>query len=109
MSDEYNPDEWDPKKWDDEKLLAELTKRYTYTVIPPCCVCGDELTCQRAGGGEPTVYACSGYEDDPDKPGCIRRMEGRKGADEHYVKSEFIDRKGGDDTVMELIARFKLK
>lgn len=59
------------------------------------------------GGGEPTRWACSGMEDDPEHPGQLRYKPDRKVADQHYGDSEWIDRRqGGDSAVMELIARF---
>ena len=100
-------DPYDPKLWDDAALLTELRKRYEPTKIPPCRVCAAEMSIQSIGGGEPTVYACQGMEDDPDEPGRVRRMAGRGLVDDHYRSSEFIDRRqGGDEVVMELIERF---
>ena len=88
--------------WSDEDLALVLTKHYEPSVIPPCCVCGGPLSCERCGGGEPTVYACSGVAEGP----LYRYKEGRHPADEHYVKSRFVDRRqGGDATVMELLRR----
>ena len=64
---------------------------------------------QRVGGGEPTVWACSPNEEDPDKPGYLRRKKDRGGVDEHYVQSEYVDRRqGGDDLVIELVRRHNL-
>jgi hypothetical protein len=71
-------------------------------------VCGGELSMQACGGGEPTRWACDGQEDDPEHPGRLRWKAGRELVDEHYVRSEFIDRRrGGDELVMDLVRRFK--
>ena len=96
----------EPADWTDCEILQELIRRYKPSVIPPCRVCGGELSIGAAGGGEPTRWACSGYEDDPERPGCVRLMAGRKLADEHYARSEYVDRRrGGDGLVMEMIQR----
>ena len=83
--------------------LKSMRECYTPAVIPPCRVCGGELSPQRMGGGEPTVYACSTNEDDPKRPGYVRPKEGRDIADKHYSDSRFVDRINGDRRVLELI------
>lgn len=98
--------EKDVTEWTTADLLDVLTERYKPTEVPPCRVCGAELSIGRMGGGEPTVWACSGQEDDPERPGYLRMVEGRTPADEHYGKSEFVDvRQGGDEAVMEAVRR----
>lgn len=88
-------------EWTDDELFGELTLSYRAPEIPLCRVCGDELSCQSVGGGEPTVYACSGLVD-----GVLQ--EGRRIADEHYRSSEWKDyRQGGDGRVLELIRRLR--
>lgn len=88
----------------DKQMLAELRKRYTPPEIPKCIICGGELSIQRCGGGEPTVYACDGYEADPENPGMVRRAAGRYIADKHYEESRYIDWiKGGDSDVVALL------
>ncbi|WP_439412865.1 ead/Ea22-like family protein [Enterobacter ludwigii] len=88
----------------DKQILAELRKRYTPPEIPKCSICGGELSIQRCGGGEPTVYACDGYEADPENPGMVRRAAGRDIADKHYEESRYIDWiKGGDSDVVALL------
>lgn len=88
----------------DKQTLAELRKRYTPPEIPKCSICGGELSIQRCGGGEPTVYACDGYEADPQNPGMVRRAAGRDIADKHYEESRYIDwKKGGDSDVVALL------
>lgn len=99
----------EPFEVPDDDLAAFLEDRYTAEEIPPCCVCGGPLSIQRAGGGERTVWACSGYEDDPDNPGHVRRQPGRGVADEHYSKSRWEQMKSGDQWVLELVRRFKLR
>jgi hypothetical protein len=97
----------DVTKWTDAEIVTALVKRYRPTVIPPCRVCGGALSPQCLGDG-PSIWACSHYEDDPDKPGYVRPKTGRSIADEHYDKSEFIDyRQGGDDIVIEAIRRWR--
>lgn len=83
---------------DDSELIAELTKRYVPTKVPPCRVCGAELSITACGGGKPTQYACS-------------TQSIATGIDwEHYQNSEWEDRRqGGDVDVMELIARYRAK
>ncbi len=99
--------EKEPPDWSNAELVEELTELYRPSVIPPCPVCGGPLSPQQMGGGEPAVWACSTNEDDPDKPGYVRRKAGRGVADEHYSASQYIDRRqGGDELVMELIRRF---
>lgn len=100
----------DTKEWPDEAIVAWVSERYEPTKIPPCRICGDDLGIERIGGGEPTVWRCSGMEDDPDRPGYLRRKKGRKPIDDHYSQSEFIDlRRGGDSIVMELLRRWREK
>ena len=85
--------------WTDEEIVGELTESYKAPEVPPCRVCGGELSCQRVGGGEATVWACSGLVDG-------ELQEGRRIADEHYRRSEWEDRsQGGDGRVLELIRR----
>lgn len=88
----------------DKQAREELRKRYTPPEIPKCSICGAELSIQRCGGGEPTVYACDGYEVDPENPSMVRRAAGRDIADKHYEESRYIDwKKGGDLDVVLLL------
>ncbi|MBT1833582.1 hypothetical protein KKZ87_01930 [Enterobacter cloacae] len=88
----------------DKQAREELRKRYTPPEIPNCSICGASLSIQRCGGGEPTVYACDGYEADPENPGMVHRAAGRGIADKHYEESRYIDwRKGGDLDVIALL------
>jgi hypothetical protein len=87
-----------------EPLLAELRARYTADEVPPCRVCGECLSIQRAGGGEATLYGCSGLEDDPDTPGHLRMREGRSYADDHYSQSKWTQYRNGDSDVLALCA-----
>lgn len=87
-----------------KQAREELRKRYTPPEIPNCSICGASLSIQRCGGGEPTVYACDGYEADPENPGMVRRAAGRDIADKHYEESRYIDwKKGGDSDVVALL------
>jgi len=94
------------KDLSDAALLAKLRERYAPTVIPPCRVCGGELSLESFGGGMPTIWRCSPWQPTEDEP--LRRKPGRGIADKHYSDSEFIDRRqGGDADVIELIERFE--
>ena len=95
------------RKTELKKVIKRLEEYHTPAIIPPCPVCGGSLSLDSYGGEEPTRYACSGYEDDPDKPGCIRLQAGRGLADDHYSKSSFIDRRHDDPDVMTLIKEFR--
>lgn len=97
----------EPEELADSDLCEILLERYKPPTIPPCRVCGGALSIQSCGGGHPTAWACSGIEDDPERSKKHRYKVGRKPADEHYSRSRFEDlRQGGDDHVLELIARF---
>lgn len=108
MSLDPNDPRWAaPADLTDDQLIVRLTERYAPSVIPPCRVCGEPLRMCGSGGG-PTVWGCSGQEDDPDRPGWLRYKPGRRCADEHYMRSRFEDRRrGGDDDVIKLIGRFR--
>ena len=98
----------DVEKWSDAEIVTALVKRYRASIIPPCRVCGAKLSAQRCGGGEPTIWACSHYEDDPGRPGYCRPKADRSIADDHYSQSEYTDyRQGGDDVVIEAIRRWR--
>lgn len=95
-------------EWSDDDLLSELRRSFEPDPIPPCRVCGRALSVARVGGGSATLYACVGTEDDPDRPGYVRYLEGRKPGDEHYSNSQHDDYKcGGDTRVLELIRRYE--
>lgn len=90
--------------WTDEELLQSLRESYEPTVVPPCHICGRELSIQAIGGGKPTVWACSGRDDNDSY------LPGRGFIDEHYSNSRYEDRRqGGDERVMELVARFNAR
>lgn len=65
-----------------------LRERYTAEPVPPCAVCGAPLSLQACGGGEPSVWACDA------------RAPERRPADEHYCRSEFVQRRTGDPDVV---------
>lgn len=93
-----------PSTWSADDLTAVLTHRYAPTIIPPCHICGAELSMQSVGGGRPTAWACDGREWDAD--GAWKWKEGRTPADDHYNESRFEDtRRGGDEFVMEAVRR----
>jgi hypothetical protein len=56
-----------------DRLLARLEKRYGDYEVPPCRVCGRELSIGAIGGGERTRWGCNPMIDDPDKPGFLKR------------------------------------
>lgn len=100
------------------KVVDVLRERYAPTEVPPCRVCGGPLSLAAIGGGKPTVWACSGNEDDPDRPGYIRSQPGRWGNAKdgvseygpggHYHDSRWVDRRqGGDSQVIELIEDYE--
>jgi len=82
--------------WTDDEVIEVLTERYAPTDVPPCRVCGGELSIQAVGGGQPTQYAHQ-----------VMKPEG--GVDwDHYKESAWEDRRqGGDEAVIDLIRRFK--
>ena len=91
--------------WTLDELCEQLFDRYKETAVPPCRLCGRALSLQAFGNG-PSVWACTGQEDDPEDSERLRYLPGRKLADEHYSKSRFEDhRQGGDQLVVELIYR----
>lgn len=71
--------------------LQALAADYTAEAVPPCPVCGEALGIVQIGGGRPTVWACS--SDTPDR--------------DHYMRSRFEQRRGGDSRVVELIRRYR--
>lgn len=88
--------------------IDDLRKRYAPSVIPPCRVCGGELSISSCGGGNATTYACSMQEDDPDRSGWLRMKSGRGeneyGKGGHYSDSQWTDRHGpGDERVIALL------
>lgn len=88
--------------------LDALEKRYTAEPVPPCRVCNGPLTIQRQGGGEPTVWACTGQvRDDLNPSGPMLREPGRKPADKHYSDSRFIQYQSGDSAVLAVIAEVR--
>lgn len=89
----------------DHDLIERLRARYTPEPVPPCRVCDGPLSIQRVGGGEPTVWACSPNENDPDEPGHLRYKAGRSGADQHYSQSRFEQRRTGDPDVLTLLSQ----
>jgi len=89
------------RDWSDDELLAELHKSYDEPVIPPCRLCGAELSIASMGSAQATVYACTGRNEDGSwKPD-------RTAADEHYSRSQHEDLKsGGDERVIEALRRW---
>ena len=96
------------------ELLSELRRSYTRDPVPPCRICGGPLSVQSIGGGQPTVWACSGKEDDPDRPNYIQTKAGRWEKAEpgspseyerggHFHDSHWTAYRSGDSRVLALI------
>jgi hypothetical protein len=87
-----------------DKLTPEILKQMRVTYGHECRVCGGRLTLQDS---RDMVYACSGYEDDPDASGQLRRQPGRTAADDHYGASRvYLGRVPTDPWVMALLDAF---
>lgn len=97
----------DVTQWTDAEIVAALVKSYRPTVIPPCHICGGELSLQGFGGGKPHSWACDGYETHNEgEP--LKYKPGRSLCDRHYSDSHFYDtRQGGDDVVIEALRRWR--
>lgn len=95
------------EQWADVELIEQLIERYTSDPVPPCRVCGGSLSIERAGGGEPTVWACSPWEDDPTDPGRLKPKAERNLVDDHYERSRWKQYRSGDCAVLDLIRRFR--
>jgi hypothetical protein len=78
--------------------LEFIEDRYTSDPIPPCRVCGAELSIQRMGGGEATTWGHSKPND-----GVTTFGEWM----DHYSQSKYIERKSGDSFVLKLLAAYK--
>ena len=96
----------EPDQLSDAQLATLLHDRYTADLVPPCPICGGELSSASAGGGRATVFACSEWEDDLAVPGRLRRKEERGIADDHYDRSRWIHYNSGDSLVLKLVRRF---
>lgn len=92
----------DVSEWSDSELIGDLKKRYDQLPIPPCRICGGELSIAAIGGGRPTKYACSGSGDDG------KYLPGRSCADEHYRDSHYEDYQHADNAVIEAVRRWTL-
>lgn len=83
----------------DKERLEELRAICTPATVPPCRICGGELS---LGDSRRSVWGCDGLEDDPDRPGRLRLKEGRTTADEHYAQSQFHQQFGGRGFMLEV-------
>lgn len=79
-------------------LADRLRERYERVPVPPCRVCGGELTIARMGGGEVTRYACSS----PEAKASVGIM---RGGDNHYFNSYWSAPNHPDEDVIALLRR----
>lgn len=83
--------------------IETLRERYTADPIPPCRVCGAELSVASAGGGNATKYACEEvYRDGFGKIG----TPDRDAQFHHRKASEFYHVRPGDPLVIQLIDEY---
>jgi hypothetical protein len=94
----------EPESLSDADLAEVLSHAYRSEPIPPCRVCGSKLSVQSAGGGNATVWGCSGWVPSADGTD-LERAPGRSVADEHYSRSRWTQYQAGDDRVLELVRR----
>ncbi len=92
----------------DAELIEVLRDLHTAEPIPECRICGGQLSVARMGGGAPTEWACSPYEDDPDDPRHLRRKADRGIADGHYSSSHYIQNREQEPWVLELVRRYEM-
>lgn len=93
-------------------LITMLRERYSPPIIPPCSVCGEELTVVAAGGPHGIVYACSITMEDPDNQGKFMVKSGRHFRDEHYERSrrQYYGKFGDADVIklLDIIERLEM-
>ena len=81
----------------DAGLIEQLERAYLPPQVPPCRICGAELSIASMGGGYATVYRCS----------AVKPVDGKFDW-KHYEQSEWQDyRQGGDPRVIELVKRYR--
>lgn len=98
-----DPPEWIWPDHDDVLTAAELSIlrwRHAPVVIPPCRVCGAELTIGSMGGGQATKYSCSSPE--ASSIGDKTREE-RRDASDHYAASIVNVAYHGDPKIVRVI------
>lgn len=78
---------------EDVALIQRVRARYTAEPVPPCRVCGAELSIQSMGGGHATVYGHATPE------GVSLREWG-----DHYDASRWTQLRAGDSDVLALLA-----
>lgn len=93
----------DVEKATDDDLIAMLRERFTGDPVPPCRVCGAELTIGSIGGNTSTKYACPNADTLKHEWGSPEQRE----AMEHYRASEFFHNKPGDTLVLQLLDRYQ--
>lgn len=79
--------------WDD--VFGVLRETYTADEVPPCRVCGAELTIVSMGGGRATEYSC----------GAIEPISTPWNSPEwkHYEKSKWTQYRSGDSLVLRVV------
>ena len=107
MDRPVRPPEKNLPNWTDAELLAWVRHCHTGDAVPPCRVCGGPLSVASMGGGRATKWACDMWEDDPEKPGKLRRKTGRGPADDHYERSEWTQYRESDPAVLEMARRLE--
>ncbi len=96
--------EWDHKAPSDiDGFLARLRARYADPPIPPCRLCGGELSLHAAGPTGTTWY-CDGFEV---VDGVRQYQAGRKCVDDHFSASVHRVYRHGDEDVIALIDAFE--
>ena len=86
--------------WPDEDLMRKLRESYERPKIPPCHICGAELSLHGFGSG-PSVYYCDGKNED----GTYK--DGRKPIDQYFSQSRYEQYRHGDSRVFELMRRYQ--
>jgi hypothetical protein len=82
-----------------DAFLDYLEDRYAVTPVPPCRLCGGELSIQRMGGGAATEYACINVPfttRNNSDPGWV-----------HYGESRYVHYRSGDSDVVALINAYR--
>jgi hypothetical protein len=82
-----------------DAFLDYLEDRYAVPAVPPCRLCGGELSIQRIGGGSPTVYACTNVT--------FTTRDRHDEGWQHYSDSSYTQFRSGDSDVITLINAYR--